>query len=79
MTTVQLTLNIPDTLAQAALQAGLLQPEAIEGLLREALRRQAVDGFFQAADALASAEFSPMGLEEIQAEVEAVRSAYLSK
>lgn len=75
MTTVQLTLNISDSLAQAARQAGLLEPDAIEGLLREAIRRQTVDEFFQAADSLASAEFPPMSLEEIQAEVEVIRAA----
>jgi len=73
MTTVQLTLNIPDNLAQAARLAGLLEPDAIEGLLREAIRRQAVNGFFQAADSLASAEFPPMSLEEIQAEARRMR------
>jgi len=75
MTTVQLTLNLSDSLAQAARQAGLLKPEAIEALLREAVRRQAVDGFFQAADSLTSAEFPPMSLDEIQTEVQAVRAA----
>ena len=75
MTTVQLTLNISDSLAQAAQQAGLLKPEAIEQLLREAVRRQDSDAFFEAADRLATADIPPMSLEEIQAEVEAVRAA----
>src|SRR5258708_2392211 len=74
MTTVQLTLNIPDSLAQAATQAGLLKPEAIEYMLREALRRQDIDGFFAAADQLATVDIPPMSLEEIQAEVNAVRA-----
>jgi hypothetical protein len=75
MATVQLTLNIPDNLAQAAQQAGLLKPEAIENLLREALSHQAIEHLFQAADDLAAAEFPPMSLEDIQAEVRAVREA----
>jgi hypothetical protein len=75
MTTVQLTLNISDSLAQAAQQAGLLKPEAIEHLLREAVRRQDIDAFFAAADQLATADIPPMSLEEIQAEVNAVRAA----
>ncbi len=40
MTTVQLTLNIPDSLAFAANQAGLFKPEAMEHLLREAARKK---------------------------------------
>jgi len=39
MTTLKL--NLPDELAQRAQSAGLLKPEAIEGMLREQLRRQA--------------------------------------
>lgn len=74
MTTVQLTLNISDGLAQAAQQAGLLKPEAIEHLLREAVRRQDRDRFFEAADRLAVADIPPLSLEEIQAEVNAVRT-----
>jgi hypothetical protein len=75
MTTVQLTLNISDSLAEAATQAGLLKPEAVEQLLQEAVRRQAVGDFFKAADRLAAAKYPPMTLEEIQAEVNAVRAA----
>jgi hypothetical protein len=75
MTTIQLTLNISDSLAQAAQQAGLLKPEAIEHLLREAVRRQDIDAFFEAADQLATADIPPMSLEEIQVEVNAVRAA----
>ncbi|MDD5322611.1 MAG: hypothetical protein PHD43_18755 [Methylococcales bacterium] len=75
MTTVQLILNIPDSLAQAAQQAGLLKPEAIEHLLREAVRHQDIDAFFAAAGQLAAADIPSMSLEEIQAEVNAVRAA----
>jgi hypothetical protein len=74
MTTVQLNLNLPDTLAQAARQAGLLTPDAIERLLEEAVRRRAIDEYFEAADRLAAADLPPMSLEEIQAEVDAVRT-----
>jgi len=72
---VQLTLNISDGLAQAARQAGLLKSEAIEHLLREAVRQQDRERFFEAADQLAAAGIPPMSLEEIQAEVNAVRAA----
>ena len=68
---------------EAALQQDL---ESERALLREAVRRQDVDAFFTAADQLASADIPPMSLEEIQAEVNAVRAtrkadwiAYLEK
>jgi hypothetical protein len=75
MTTVQLTLTLSDSLAQAAQQAGLLNPEAIEQLLRDAVHRQDRDAFFEAADRLAAADIPPMTLKEIQEEVKAVRAA----
>lgn len=73
MTTV--TLNLPDMLAAEANAAGLLSPEAIEQMLRENLRSKAIDGLFTAADKLAAADFPPMTMEEVQAEVNAVRAA----
>ena len=69
-----LTIDLPDILAKEANAAGLLAPEAIEAMLRENLRRRAIDGLFTAADKLAAANFPPMTLEEIQAEVNAVRA-----
>jgi hypothetical protein len=41
MTTLELTLNLPDDLAQEAQHAGLLTPQAIEAMLREQLRKLA--------------------------------------
>lgn len=73
MTTVQITL--PDQLAQEAQRAGLLTPEALERLLREAIeRQQGIDELFAAMDRMAAANLPPMTMEEIQAEVDAVRA-----
>ena len=41
MTTIQV--ELPDVLAQLAQAAGLLAPQALETMLREQLKRQAVD------------------------------------
>ena len=68
------TIDLPDNLAQAARDAGLLNPEAIESMLRENLRRRAVDSLLTAADRLAAANFPPMTLAEIQQEVNAARA-----
>ena len=72
---MELKVNLPDTLANEAKAAGLLTPQAIERLLREAVRSQAVNELFETADRLAAANIPPMTMQEIQAEVDAVRKA----
>jgi hypothetical protein len=73
MTTVQITL--PDQLAADAQRAGLLTPQALEALLREAIeRREAVDQMFEAMDRIQAADLPPMSEDEIQAEIDAVRA-----
>lgn len=72
MTTIKI--ELPDATAQAARAAGLLTPQALERLLNDALRRQPVDELFAKMDALADADFAPMTMDEIQAEVDVVRA-----
>ncbi len=69
-----LTIDLPDNLAEEAKQAGLLTPNALETILRETLHGRAINGLFTAADKLAAANFSPMTMDEIQEEVNAVRA-----
>jgi hypothetical protein len=71
MTTIQI--DLPDATAQAAREAGLLTPEALEGLLREAMRKRQVDRLFAAMDKLAALE-PPLTEEEIDAEIAAARA-----
>ncbi len=67
------TLSLPDDLAQQAKSAGLLRPEAIEALLREAMRKRQVDELFTTMGKLAS--LKPQLTEaEIDAEVAAARA-----
>ena len=74
MTTIQI--DLPDATAQAAREAGLLTPEALERLLNEALRRkQAADSLLSIADRVAAVGIEPMSMEEINAEVKAARAA----
>lgn len=72
MTTIQI--ELPDATAQAARDAGLLTTQALERLLNDALRRKGVDELFGKMDELADANFPPMTMDEIQAEVDAVRA-----
>jgi hypothetical protein len=74
MTRIQI--ELPDATAQAAREAGLLTPQALERMLNEALRRkQAADSLLSIADRVAAAGIPPMSMEEIDAEVKAVRAA----
>ena len=70
----EVTMTLPDALAQEARAAGLLTPEAIEAMLRERLRRQRVDELFAAMDKMVAVGGSPMTEAEIQAEIEAARA-----
>lgn len=69
-----LTVELPDKLAERAKNAGLLEKEAIETMVREALLRRSADELFEAADRLSTSAGSRMTPEEIQQEVNAVRS-----
>ena len=71
----ELKLSLPDNLAKEAAQAGLLSDAEIEKLLREEIRRRATTELFEAMDRMAAVEGAPMTEEEIQAEIDAVRSA----
>jgi hypothetical protein len=73
MTTIQI--ELPDDTARAAQEAGMLTPQALERLLTDALkRRQAADALLSIADRVAAAGIEPMSMEEIDAEVKAVRA-----
>ena len=78
MTTLELTLNLPDDLAQRAKDAGLLTNEAIEKLLREQLRRQAGEELRAMLDNVQSTG-TPMTEDEVQAEIDAYRAEKRAK
>ena len=73
MTTIQI--ELPDATANAARDAGLLTPQALERLINDALRRkQAADSLLSVAERVAAAGIPPMSMEEINAEVKAARA-----
>jgi hypothetical protein len=73
MTTIQI--ELPDATANAARDAGLLTPQALERLINDALRRkQAADSLLSIAGRVAAAGIPQMSMEEINAEVKAARA-----
>ncbi len=69
----EVTLTLPDDLAQQARQAGLLRPEALAALLRDAMRQGRIERLFATMDKLSQLE-PPLSEEEIAAEIEAARA-----
>ncbi|MBI3149418.1 MAG: hypothetical protein HYZ17_12985 [Betaproteobacteria bacterium] len=74
MTRLQLTLNLPDELAQRAQNAGLLTPEAIETMLREQLKKHAGENLRAMWARSPGEELTPEIEQEIVEEVRAVRA-----
>jgi hypothetical protein len=60
--------------AKEAKANGLLEPGAIEQMLRAELQRRRTDGFFAAADLLAAQNAPAMSNDEIEAEIAAARA-----
>lgn len=74
MTTLQVKLDLPDNLAKEATSLGLLEPKALQAMLREALRVKRVEKLAAVREALAANPLPPMTPEEIQAEIDAYRA-----
>lgn len=74
MATRETTLSMPETLADEASRLGLLETQAVQEMVREALRQRHIVRMFATMDELVSSATAPMTLEEIQAEVKKVRA-----
>jgi len=73
MTTLQI--ELPDTTATAAREAGLFTPQALDRLLTQALRRrEAADSLLALAGRIADTGIAPMSMQEINAEIKAARA-----
>lgn len=70
----EFVVKLPDELAQRAKSAGLLSDSAIQRLLEEAMRREAGRKLLEVARRVQEAGIPPMTMDEIQAEVNAVRA-----
>jgi hypothetical protein len=70
----EVTVKLPDELAQQIQAAGLLDETAVEKVFREALRKRAVGELFAALDEIQALKLPPMTEDEIQTEIDAVRA-----
>ena len=69
-----LTIHLPDPLAREVEEAGLLAPATVEAIFRESLRRWHLGQLLRQMDEVHAARLPPMTMDEIQAEVNAVRA-----
>jgi len=71
MTTIQISL--PDSLALEASQTGLLNPEALERILRDELASRRINQLKAARVSIEQSPDQPLTMEEIEAEITAHR------
>ena len=71
----EIRLALPDSLAREAQASGLLEPATLEQLLRDEIRRRRVNQLFEAADRLAALNAPLLTEAEIEAEIQAARTA----
>ena len=74
MTTITLTLTMPDELAEQAEEAGLLSSSSLLQLIRREVRQHRVGQLFQAADRLVALDDASLTDAELSAEIATARS-----
>ena len=71
---LELKLDLSESLALEAKNKGLLEPPAVERMLRAELKRNRVDQLFAAADRLAAQNQPALTEAEVEAEIQAART-----
>jgi len=74
MTELELKLSLPDQLAKQAKAAGLLTSEAIERLVRDAIRKAAAQRFIEIGKHLREPDSPAITEAELESELKAVRA-----
>ncbi len=74
MTKIELELTLPDEIAAQAKADGLLTPEAIERLVREAIQKSAAVEFLEISKRLQEPGGTEITEAELEAELKAVRA-----
>ena len=71
---LELKLDLSESLALEARNKGLLEPPAVERMLRAELQRNRVAQLFAAADRLAAQNLPPLTEAEVESEIQSARS-----
>ena len=79
MTTLEVTLDLPDRMAREAQAAGLLTPHALRGLIKDAMQQRAAQALLAGAARATEAGSKRLSLPSVQAEVNEVRADRRSK
>ena len=74
MTTLDIKLSLPESLAAEAARLGLLEPENLKALLADAVRTRRLARLAEARANIAAAGITPLSMEEIEAEIAADRA-----
>ena len=74
MTILDITLSLPDEMAQEATEQGLLTPEAIQHLIRAELGRRKHQRLREIMDKLAALDVPPLTNDELNEEIRAARA-----
>jgi len=74
MTELELKLSLPDRLANQAKAAGLLTSESIERLVRQAIRKAAIQRFTEIGERLRESGGVELTPSELESELKAVRA-----
>jgi hypothetical protein len=69
-----ITLTLPDDLAAAVAELGLLDPPALIQILQTEIHRRALAEICSVSEHLSAAGLAPMTEDEIQAEIDAARA-----
>lgn len=70
----EITLTLPDDLAEEAEASGLLAPGALEQVIREEIKRRRSDPLFEIMDRLVSADKGDLTEADVAAEIHAYRA-----
>jgi post-segregation antitoxin (ccd killing protein) len=70
----EITLTLPDDLAEEAEASGLLTPGTLEQIIREEIKRRKTDRLFDIMDRLAVADKGDLTEADVAAEIQAYRA-----
>lgn len=74
MSVREITLTLPDDLAEEAEASGLLTPGTLEQIIREEIKRRKTDRLFDIMDRLAVADKGELTEADVAAEIHAYRA-----